>query len=83
MVDLALLTRPGCGLCEEFQTEFAAWAVGRNLPALRLQDVDSDPLLQRRYGLKIPVLLLDSVRVCATHFEPTELERLLRPRGNR
>ena len=32
---------------------------------LRLLDVDSDPELQRRYGLKIPVLLLDAVPVCS------------------
>lgn len=78
-----LLTRPDCSLCDEFQQELAHWGRGRALPPLRLQDVDSDPLMQRRYGLKIPVLLLDGAVVCSGHFDAGELERLHRPRGNR
>jgi len=43
-------------------------------------DVDSDPELARRYGLDIPVLLLDGVRVCQHRLDASELLRLLRPR---
>ena len=48
------------------------------LPELTSLDVDSDPQLQRRYGLKIPVLLLDSVPVCSQRLDAAELQRLLR-----
>lgn len=49
-----LLTREGCGLCEEFEQALRAHA-----PAieLTLADVDSREDWKRRYGLRIPVLL--------------------------
>lgn len=55
-MQLRLLARPDCGLCEELiealQAEFpgVAWQ-------LEVLDVDSRPEWQRRYGLRIPVLL--------------------------
>jgi predicted thioredoxin/glutaredoxin len=78
---LVLLTREDCGLCEEFLAELEAFGAQRPLPRLELRDVDADPETRRRYGLDIPVLLLDGERVCAHRFDPEELERLLRPRG--
>jgi hypothetical protein len=77
---LTLVTREECGLCEEFETELAAAAVTRRLPPLSRVDVDSDPDLVRRYGLDVPVLLLDGERVCAHRLDLAELDRLLRPR---
>jgi Glutaredoxin-like domain (DUF836) len=77
---LTLLTRPECGLCDEFQTELATLGRQLELPALQVLDVDSDPHLARRYGLDIPVLLLDGVKVCMHRLEVEELKRLLRPR---
>lgn len=50
------------------------------LPPVQWVDVDADPLLARRYGLDIPVLLLDGVKVCQHHLDRDELKRLLRPR---
>jgi len=41
-------------------------------------DVDADPLLKRRWGLKVPVLLLDGERVCERGLDGPELLRLLR-----
>jgi hypothetical protein len=35
-------------------------------------------VLARRFGLKIPVLLLDGTLVCAHRFDGAELRRLLR-----
>ena len=81
MAELLLLTRDDCELCEHFRQELADFAHGLELPVLRLQNVDSDPILQRRYGLQIPVLLLDGAVVCATRFDALELARLLRPRS--
>jgi hypothetical protein len=77
---LTLLTRPGCGLCEDFLDELNALAAVTTLPEVSLVDVDSDPLLARRHGLDIPVLLLDGVAVCRHRFDPEELLRLLRRR---
>jgi hypothetical protein len=75
---LTLLTRPECGLCEEMLADLRALGLRVSLPELSVIDVDSDAELQRRYGLKIPVLLLDSVPVCSHRLDAAELQRLLR-----
>jgi hypothetical protein len=49
------------------------------LPPIDLLDVDSDPLLRRRHGLDVPVLLLDGAVVCHHRLDRRELARLLRP----
>ena len=51
------------------------------LPPLELVDVESDPELERRYGLNVPVLLLDGTVVCRHRLDADELIRLLRPRA--
>jgi hypothetical protein len=55
-------------------------ALGRTLPLppVDVVDVDSDPQLTRRYGLNVPVLLLDGTVVCRHRLDTTELRRLLR-----
>jgi hypothetical protein len=52
-----LYTRAGCCLCEGL-----AERLTELLPtdALRLVDVDTDPALQARYGLAVPVLAIPS-----------------------
>ena len=47
------------------------------LPSLKLVDVDSDPLLQRRYGLKIPVLMLAGSPVCTGKLDEQALREAL------
>lgn len=75
---LALVTRAGCTLCDEMLEELAALGREHPLPQVALVDVDSDPLLQRRWGWKVPVLLLDGSRVCESRLDRGELLRLLR-----
>jgi hypothetical protein len=76
---LWLLTRHDCGLCEEMLHELAALRSRLGaLPDVKLVDVDADPTLQRRWGLKVPVLLLDGVMVCTVQLNTPELLRLLR-----
>ena len=55
-------------------------ALGRTipLPPIEVVDVDSDPVLQRRHGLDVPVLLLDGSVVCRHRLDAPELKRLLR-----
>jgi hypothetical protein len=56
-------------------------ALGRTvaLPPIELIDVDSDPLLTRRHGHDVPVLLLDGTLVCRHRLDRAELTRLLQP----
>ena len=53
MADLVLYTRQGCCLCEGLAEKLLLL---QPPPHLRLIDVDSDPDLQRRFGLEVPVL---------------------------
>jgi predicted thioredoxin/glutaredoxin len=48
------------------------------LPPVSIVDVDTDPELVRRYGLNVPVLLLDGTVVCKHRLDVDELRRLLR-----
>jgi hypothetical protein len=77
---LTVLSRDGCELCEELLLELAQLGTTVELPPIQVRDVDSDALLSRRYGLDVPVLLLDGVKVCQHRLDPQELVRLLRPR---
>ena len=55
---VTLYTRVGCHLCEEAERVLRAEqaAVGFDL---QLVDVDRDPELARRYGVRVPVVALD------------------------
>ncbi len=75
---LTLVTRADCHLCEELQSELEALRGRYPLPAVALADVDADPQLLQRYGLKVPVLLLDGMPVCHFRLDRAELLRLLR-----
>jgi hypothetical protein len=50
---LRLYTRLGCCLCEGLEERLRAL---ESPPSLELVDVDGDPALQARYGLRVPVL---------------------------
>jgi len=77
---LILLTRPECGLCEDMLRELEMLRAEHELPPVQIVDVDSDEQLQRRYGLKIPVLLWDRVPICSVRLDPEQLLRMLRGR---
>jgi predicted thioredoxin/glutaredoxin len=59
-------------------SELHALARTSVLPPIEVVDVDSDPVLQRRHGLDVPVLLLDGSVVCRHRLDAAELKRLLR-----
>lgn len=77
---LTLISREDCGLCDTMHADIERLRGARPLPPLRVVDVDSDPELVRRYGLHVPVLLLDGVEVSRHQLDEAELLRLLRPR---
>jgi hypothetical protein len=47
------------------------------IPPVTIVDVDSDAELARRYGLKVPVLLLDGSVICHYTLNSNDLLRLL------
>jgi predicted thioredoxin/glutaredoxin len=75
---LTVVHRQDCDLCDEMVTELEALGRTIRLPPIDVVDVDSDPQLVRRYGLNVPVLLLDGTVVCRHRLDADELQRLLR-----
>jgi len=75
---LTLVSRTDCELCDRFLEEIEALRARAPIPPVEVVDVDSDALLQRRWGLKVPVLLLDGALVCGPRLDVPELLRLLR-----
>ena len=74
---LTLLSRDGCGLCEEFLEAFAA-SCPDLLPVLTVADVDSRAGWAGRWGLLIPVLLDDEgTALCVTVFDEARLREAL------
>jgi CO dehydrogenase nickel-insertion accessory protein CooC1 len=74
---LVVLSREGCGLCDEMLHALAEMERTQAIPKVTVVDVDSDPGLARRYGLKVPVLLLDGTAICHYTLNSKELLRLL------
>jgi hypothetical protein len=58
--------------------ELAVLARSLALPPIDVLDVDADAELLRRFGLHVPVLLLDGEVVCRHRLDVPELKRLLR-----
>ncbi len=73
---LTLYSRPGCHLCDEMKLVIDR--VGRQIPvALEVIDISSDPELEARYGLEIPVLLVEGRKVAKYRIADTALLRTL------
>lgn len=73
MIALILYSRPGCHLCEELAEELAPLLAGR--AALTHVDVSRSPELERRYGLRIPVLAAGDEEISEY---PLDRERVIR-----
>lgn len=73
---LLLYTRSECPLCEEMLHALQAMPEIGGC-SLELADVDADPEARRRYGLKVPVLLMDGELVCHGRLDPAELRKAL------
>ena len=58
MIQLTLMSRPGCHLCDEMRREVDA-LLGDRPHEWDVVDVDSDAELARRYGDSIPVLFVN------------------------
>jgi predicted thioredoxin/glutaredoxin len=75
---LTVVHRQDCDLCDEMVAELEQLGRQMRLPPVKIVDVDGDPELVRRYGLNVPVLLLDGTVVCRHRLDVDELQRLLR-----
>ncbi len=76
-MELILYSRQDCHLCHEMEQDLAR-LIRRHPVSVRVVDVDTDPELRRRYGLRIPVLVAGEEEVCATRLDPDRVRALLR-----
>ena len=74
---LVVLSREGCGLCDDMLHALAALERAQSLPPVTVIDVDSDAELVLQFGLKVPVLLLDGSVICHYTLNSKELLRLV------
>jgi glutaredoxin len=74
---LTLYSKPGCHLCDDMKHVIDA--VSARVPlSLEIIDISSDPALLERYGIEIPVLLIDGKKAAKYRVTMAELERRLR-----
>jgi hypothetical protein len=73
---LTLYGKPGCHLCDEARTVVGEALAGREV-ALREVDVTLDPVLERRYGERIPVLAVDGEELFDYVVDPDALRKRL------
>ena len=74
---LVVISREGCGLCEDMLHALAELERAESIPPVSVVDVDSDPELTRRFGIKVPVLLFDGSVICHYTLNSNELLRLV------
>ena len=74
---LVVISREGCGLCEDMLLGLAELERAQSIPPVTVVDVDSDPELVRRFGIKVPVLMLDGSVICHYTLNSNELLRLV------
>lgn len=72
-IEVTLYRKPGCGLCDQAEAMLAR--IGQRLPiAVSLVDIDSDPVLQARYFLEIPVVAVGGAEVARAPIREGALE---------
>jgi len=65
---LALYVRAGCTLCDEFLLEFSL-DHARLLEHLETCDVDAETALAQEFGLRVPVLTVNSRVACEGRYD--------------
>ena len=84
MIALTLYSRPGCHLCDEMKAVVHR-AIGSIQEPMTIEEIDisTDPDLEARYGLEIPVLLVNGKKTAKYRITDAEILRVLRDRSGR
>src|SRR5256885_16168895 len=82
MIAFTIYSRPGCHLCDEMKAIVEQAARAMTPPAaIDVIDIASDPDLESRYGLEIPVLLVNGKKAAKYRVSEEELRRILTARA--
>jgi glutaredoxin len=85
-VRLTIYSKPGCHLCDEMKSlvhRIIAQHSSDQTIALEEIDISTDHELMDRYGLEIPVLLIDGKKVAKYRVTEGELTQMLAGRTSR
>jgi len=82
MIALTIYSRPGCHLCEDMKATVERVARETHTP-VRIEEVNIalDPELESRYGLEIPVLLVNGKKAAKYRVTEETLRRVLTARA--
>ena len=84
MITLTLYSRPGCHLCDDMKAIVQRVVRGAPEPiAIDEIDISTDADLEARYGLEIPVLLVDGKKAAKYRIAEDALRRLLNEKADR
>lgn len=67
-MEILLYHRPYCHLCEQMAQGLGPLAAELGV-AVRAVDIESDPALEERYGLLIPILVHEDAEICRYHLD--------------
>jgi glutaredoxin len=79
-VTIIIFSKPDCHLCDDMKK--VVRQVLANQPDVSLEEIDisDDPDLLDRYGLEIPVLMIDGKKAAKYRISEEELTKVLRGR---
>ena len=77
---LTIYSKPGCHLCDEMKAIVHAAIADRAGISLDEIDISSEPGLLERYGLEIPVLLVDGRKAAKYRVTESDLMRMIEGR---
>ena len=80
MAGLVLYHRRGCHLCEQMLA--AIYGTYGDEVEVQLVDVDTDPSLKERYGLRIPVLAAGQKVICEARLDEDALDAYFTASGS-
>ena len=82
MIALTIYSRPGCHLCTDMKLAVERIVRDMDAPArIEIVDIANDPTLEARYGLEIPVLLVNGRKAAKYRVTEEELMRILTARA--
>lgn len=72
LAEWRVLSRADCSLCETMLLELYA-LFGEQAQDIEVMDIEGDEELERKYGQRLPVLLIDGEFVCAYRLDRDRL----------
>ena len=70
-------SRADCSLCERMLEELAELLGPQAAASVQVVDIAGQPELERRYGTRIPVLMVDDEFVCAYRLDAERVRAFL------